>query len=260
MSALIRVVLSHEELQIEPGQTGEFLVTVQNLSEIVDQYSIEVDGLDPSWCTIPTSGVSLFPQDQDRARIFLHPLVGSEAQAGKHDFMVRVTSRQNPTERTSVPAILEVLPTLSLEVELAPQRATSTRDGVFQVRLGNPSNVDLTVALSAMDAEEGCLYRFEPQQVNLGAGQSRTVPLRVTPKARPPRGEARRYDFTVRAVPTTAQMEAHAVKGSLEHRSAIPKWALPAGIIAVLLLCCGSVSVAGLAYCGGDIRGCLEPV
>lgn len=49
MSALIRVVLSHRELQIEPGQKGELVATVQNLGEIVDQYSIEVDGLRPGW-------------------------------------------------------------------------------------------------------------------------------------------------------------------------------------------------------------------
>jgi uncharacterized membrane protein len=73
MSALIGVVLSHEELQIEPGQTAESLVTVQNLSEIVEQYSIEVDGLDPPWGTIPVSELSLFPQDQDRARISVPP-------------------------------------------------------------------------------------------------------------------------------------------------------------------------------------------
>jgi hypothetical protein len=48
--------------------------------------------------------------------------------------------------------------------------------------------------------------------------------------------------------------------GSLEHRSAISKRELPAGIIAVLLLCCGAASVAGLVYRSGDIGGCSGPV
>jgi hypothetical protein len=257
MSALIRVVLSEGELQIEPGQKGEFLVTVQNLGEIVDRYSVKVDGLDPSWYTIPISDVSLFPQDQERVRISLHPPSGSEAEAGKYDLMVRVISRENPTERTSVPVTLEVLPTLSLEVDLSPQRATSTGNGVFQVRLGNPSNVDLVVGLSATDAEEACVYRFEPQTVSLAAGQSRGVALRVTPKSRPPRGEARRHDFTVKAVPTTGSMPPQAVMGSLEQRSALPKWALPAAIVVALLLCCGVAAVAGFALFGEEVRQLL---
>jgi hypothetical protein len=257
MSALIRVALSQAELQIEPGQKGELLVTIQNLSEIVDQYSIEVDGLDPSWYTIPTSEVSLFPQDQERARITLHPPSAPEAQAGKYDLMVRVISRENPTERTSVPAILEVLATLALEVGLSPQRASSTGDGVFQVRLANPSNVDLTVDLSATDPEEGCVYRFAPQRVSVAAGESKGITLRVSPKVKPPRGEARGYDFTVRAAPTAAGMQAQTVMGSLEHRSAMPKWVLPAAIIAALLLCCGTASVAGFAFFGGEIRDFL---
>lgn len=52
MSALIRVTLSQTELQIEPGQKGELSVTVQNLSEIVDQYAVEVEGLDTAWFTV----------------------------------------------------------------------------------------------------------------------------------------------------------------------------------------------------------------
>jgi hypothetical protein len=257
MSALIRVLLSHGELQIEPGQRGELLVTVQNLSEIVDQYSIEVDGLDPSWYSLPVSEVSLFPQDQERARISLHPPSAPAAQAGKHDFTVRVTSRENPAERTSVPATLEVLPTLDLEAGLSPQRVSSTRHGVFQLQLANPSNVDLTVDLAATDPEEACVYRFAPQRVTLGAGQSRSVSLTVAPKQKPPRGEARLYNFTVRAVPTTVPEHVQVVTGSLEHRSALPKWALTAAIIAALLLCCGTASVAGYAFFGDDIRGLL---
>jgi hypothetical protein len=254
MSALVRVVLSQGELRIDPGQTGELLVTIQNLSEIVDQYCVEIDGLEASWFSIPISELSLFPQDQQRARISLHPPSGSEAEAGKYDFMVRVISRENPTERTSVPATLEVLPRLALEVGLSPERATSTGDGVFQVRLVNPSNVDLTVDLSAADPEEGCAYRFEPGRVSLEAGESRGITLRVSPKARPPRGEARRYDFTVRAEPTAGGMQGQAVMGSLEHRSAMPKWALPAAIVAALLLCCGVASVAGFALFGEEVR------
>jgi hypothetical protein len=253
MSALIRVVLSQGALRIEPGQQGELLVTIQNLSEIVDQYSIQVDGLEPSWYSVPISEVSLFPQDQERARISLHPPSGFEAEAGRYDLMVRVISRENPTERTSVPATLEVLPTLALEVGLSPQRASSTRDGVFQVRLANPSNVDLTVDLSASDPEEGCVYRFQPQRASVAAGENRVVTLRVSPKAKPPRGEARRYDFTVRAEPTMGSMQAQVVIGSLEHRSAVPKWALPAAIVAALLLCCGVASVAGFALLGEEV-------
>jgi hypothetical protein len=257
MSALIRVIASHEEFRIEPGQRGELLVTVQNLSEIVDQYSIAVDGLAPSWYTVPVSEVSLFPQDQERVRIALHPPSGAEARAGAYDFAVRVTSRENPAERTSIPASLEVLPTLALEVGLSPQRTSSTGDGVFQVRLANPSNTDLTVDLSATDPEEGCEYRFEPSQVSVGAGQSKGASLVVRPKQKPPRGEARRYDFTVRAIPVAVPVDAQAVMGRLEHRSAIPKWLVPAVAIAAVLLCCTASSVAGMTLFGDDIQGFL---
>ena len=253
-SALIRVVLSQKELQIEPGQRGELLVTIQNLSEIVDQYAIEMDGLDPSWYTIPIPEVSLFPQDQERVRISLHPPSGPQAQAGTYDFTVSVASRENPTEETAVSATLDVLATPTLDVELSPQKASSRRDGAFQVKLANPSNVDLTIDLFAADPEGACIYQFQSQRVSLGAGQSREVSLTVTPKTRPHHGEVRHYDFTVRAVPTMAPAQARTVTGSLEHRSTLPKWALPAGIVAILLLFCGSATFAGYVFLGDDVR------
>jgi len=142
-------------------------------------------------------------------------------------------------------------------VGLSPERASSTREGVFQVRLANPSNTDLTVDLSAADPEEGCIYRFEPQRVSVGAGQSKGVSLVVSPKEKPPRGEARRYDFTVRAVPVAVPVQPRAVVGSLEHRSAIPRWVVPAAVIAALLLCCGASAIAGVSLFGDDMRGLL---
>lgn len=257
MSALIRVQLSQKELQIEPGQKGELSLTIQNLGEIVDQYSIEIDGLNPAWYTIPVSEVSLFPQDQDTVRISLHPPAGSQSKAGNYDFNVRVTSREIPTERTSAQATLVILPVLTLELALSPKRKSTTKKGDFQVRLANPGNVDLAVDLEASDPEEGCHYHFEPQSVSLVAGQSKGVSLVVTPKRKPLRGEAKRYDFTVKAIPTAAPAKAQVVTGSLEHRSALPSWVVPAAAIAVLFLCCGVGSVAGFAIFGEEIKDIL---
>jgi len=260
MSALIRVVLSHRELQIEPGQKGELVVTVQNLGEIVDQYSIEIDGLRPGWYSIPVSEVSLFPQDQDTVRISLHPPAGSESKAGNYDFNVRVTSREMPTERTSVQATLVIRSIVAFQLGLSPERKSTTKEGVFQVRLANPGNVDLDVDLEATDPEEGCLYRFEPRSVPIHAGQSKQVSLVVMPKKGPPRGQVKRYDFTVKATPRAAPMQAKAVVGQLEHKALLPRWVVPATVIAVLLLLCCVISLTGFAIFGEDIQALIATI
>jgi len=214
MSALIRVALSQRDLQIEPGQKGEVVVTVQNLSEIVDQLSLELEGLDTAWFTVSPPNVSLFPQDQGEVKLSLHPPSG--AKAGRYDFAVKAISRENPVEWTRVQATLEVMPVSFLDISLSPQRKSMVgEEATFQVQLTNPGNVDLTLSLSATDPEEGCLYLFQPQRVTVEAGQSRGVPLRVRPKDGLPE-EGRRYDFTVKAVPAGAPHKAREVLGQLE--------------------------------------------
>ena len=213
MSALIRVVLSHKEIQIEPGQKGELLATIQNLGEIVDQYSVEVEGLDKSWFTISPEEISLFPQDQGRVRVSLHPPAGSESKGGNYDFTVRVTSREVPVERTSVQVTLAILPITGFELAMSPERMSTTKEGLFGVRLINTGNVDLTMDFEATDPEIGCDYRFEPGRVSVSAGGSVQVSLAVVPKKRPPRGGTKRYDFTVKATPTTIPTQAKVVVG-----------------------------------------------
>ena len=214
MSAIIRVALSRKALQIEPGQVGELTVTIQNLSEIVDQYLIEIEGIDDTWVSASPSRMSLFPQDQGQVTVRLSP--PGTARAGTYDLAVKVVSRENPVEWTTVHAEVEVAPVFLFDVGLAPQRkSTLGEDAAFRVRLSNPGNVDVTIGLSASDPEDACTYSFEPPQVVVGAGASAEASLAVVP--RQPAGErAKLHSFTVKAVPVDAPQRAQTVSGQLE--------------------------------------------
>jgi uncharacterized membrane protein len=186
MSALIRVVLSAQSARVLPGEKTEISATIQNFSEIVDRYQINVEGIDPSWVTVSRKELSLFPKDQDQVRITLQPPAGTEARAGSYDMRVLAISQENPVERTTVPFVLEIGAQATLDVTLRPQKQSSLDQGVFSLQVANSGNTDLTVQLSASDPEEGCYYAFTPPQAPVPAGQSRMIQLLVRPKAPPP--------------------------------------------------------------------------
>jgi hypothetical protein len=94
--------------------------------------------------------------------------------------------------------------------------------------------------------------------VSLGAGESKGVPLVVVPKMKPPKGAAKRYDFTVKATPTGAPTKAKVITGSLEHRALLPRWAIPVGVVAMLLLCCGMAAVVGVLIFGEEVKIWVE--
>jgi len=214
MSAIIRIALSLKELEIEPGQKGELGLTIQNLSEIVDQYIVEVEGLDPAWITTSPPRISLFPQDEGQVTIELRP--PQAARSAAYDFAVKVISRENPVEWSRVEAVLRVTPVFLFEVKLSPQRkVVRGEDATFKVGLKNPGNVDLALSLSAADPEEACTYRFDPAQLTVEAGATKIVPLTVSPPGAA--GEERRlHTFTVKVAPENAPEKARTVTGQLE--------------------------------------------
>ena len=213
MSALIRVVLSRMTLQIEPGQRGELSITIQNLSEIVDQYIVEVQGLDDAWLTLLPPRISLFPQDEGHVRIKLHPPEGT--RAGTYEFAVKVASRENPVEFSTERGTLTIAPIFLFDVSLAPHRKTTMGEEVgFSVGLSNPGNADITLQLSAADPDDACTYAFDTDQVTLEAGGSTTVPLTVAPK-QGAGDEGRLHSFTVRAAPVDAPQKPRTATGEL---------------------------------------------
>src|SRR5207237_5341283 len=65
--------------------------------------------------------------------------------------------------------------------------------------VGNPGNSVLTVQLSATDPEGVCTYTFDPNPVELSAGENRDVRLSVQAKAPLPGRHARICPFIVTA-------------------------------------------------------------
>ena len=73
MSANIVLSLSTAKLEVAPGELVEATITIRNQSQIVDQFDIKIERLDPAWWTLSASSVSLFPGDQGEAKLTIHP-------------------------------------------------------------------------------------------------------------------------------------------------------------------------------------------
>ena len=55
---IVRVAVDQDSLQVNPGEQVETVITVQNLGVAVGVFSIEVEGLDPSWYWLSSSSIS----------------------------------------------------------------------------------------------------------------------------------------------------------------------------------------------------------
>ena len=236
------------------GQAVETTLTVQNKGSVVDQVLIEVEGLNPQWYTLSVSSVSLFPGDQDQVTIRLQPPKDPTIKAGDYPFTVKLTSKADPQNRTTIAGQLTIRPQVSYAFEVTPQRATARRQAKFRITLTNAGNADVRFSLSASDREESCVFKFDTPEPSVPARSKRQVALSVRPHRGWILGPLKNYDLTISAAPLGSGVEPRKAAAQLQHRPLLsslrPVWRVLKWLITVGVLV-GALWFA-ISYVGGS--------
>ena len=82
MSDSIQVTLSTDRVVVSLGEKTEVTAEIHNLSDVVEVFSIEVEGIPSDWYTLSVTSVSLFPGDKETIRLVVAPPVTTAAAAG----------------------------------------------------------------------------------------------------------------------------------------------------------------------------------
>src|SRR5262249_55009957 len=143
----VSVELAPARVEMEPGGTPiEIVATIQNLSNVVEQYAIQVGGLDSDWYTAPVTSVSLFPQDRDQVRISLHPPRRQGLRAGSYPFRVVARARNGTAQQTAT-GVLDVHGVPVYRIDLAPRRQTARGKGGYKLQIANTGAAEVRLAL-----------------------------------------------------------------------------------------------------------------
>jgi uncharacterized membrane protein len=164
MAGKIEVTVNPTTFTLTAGENAEVTVTLRNLGESIDQFTLSIDGLDPTWYTLPVSSVALFPNDQDNLKVQLHPPKTAEAEAGSYPFRLDVASQESPDEKSTVELTLEIRTLPGLEMELSPQRIVGQK-GAYKIIVNNKGGSGATVRLKARDAQGRLRLNLHPETV-----------------------------------------------------------------------------------------------
>ena len=234
----IVVNLTPPEVKVAAGgEPVEITANVRNAGTIVDQYSIEIENLDPSWYTITVQSVSLFPGDSAPIPIRLHPPKGSNTRAGHYTFVVRARSHADPTLVGVTKGVVQVGSYSIFQVELAPKRVTAFR-GKYRLTLSNGGNSEVQLELTGRDPESDLKYGFKTAEPVVQPGNKLVVPVTVRPQGLRFVGQQRKYQFMITARPMDGdEKDARAVDGELMHKPPLRTWRRPfLGTLIFLLL------------------------
>jgi hypothetical protein len=203
ISDKISLSLSPTSLKAQAGIVpAQALVQVKNLSEIVDKFIIEVEGLDETWYSRSASSIALMPQASDQVSIMFQPQKKKGVRSGIYPFGITVRSQSTAGVSATVVGQLEILPATEFKIKIRPFRTTAMRKATYQVNLANTGVSDAEITLEASDLDEGCKFQFKPSKLLLGAWNSIDVPFVIRPKKRGwIIGAIKRFDVTVTATP-----------------------------------------------------------
>jgi hypothetical protein len=259
MSDRIKVNLAPSTLQVNAGgEPIEASIIVQNLGDIVDRFSFQLDNLDPAWYAFSEPGVSLFPNDKAQVRIKFQVPKKEGIKSGAYPFNLRVVSDSNPQEYSIVQGSLEVSPLAEFHLDMSPKRVETRKRAEYRITLANSGTSDLNFDLKARDTEEGCLFWFTPQNPVVPAWQTVVVKLTGQPKRRPWLGENKRYNFTL-AANIQGKTESKSLNGELIYR---PRWRSLRPLWRVLRILLILAAIAGAIYfilwLGGGLGQLIE--
>lgn len=211
ISTLVPITISPEQLQLRPGEQKSAKVTVRNRLEQVGEYFLQVEGVPREWADIVPDQVALFPLEETRAEIKVHP--PASASGATYHITVRAVSPSRPDAQGQ--ALLEVqipnaassnsvtpAPPPRVVVPNKPQSAAQialrvepVNDNTWHLRVRNAGGVIDTFDLSAVNLPPAWV-QFDAYALTLKPNEEASATLRVVPERN---AQARAYDFKLRA-------------------------------------------------------------
>lgn len=230
----VTLVLHDRELSAAPGQEALTELSLLNSGTIVEQFAIEIIGLDEGWARAEPPTVSLFPGDQETVVLHFEPPLHPGTAAGVRPWAVRVVptnARADATVeegRLTVERLIQVTAGLVPEVGHARLRAKQT------VAVDNWGNLPIHVDLAGKDPAGATRISFKPAGLDIPPGQTRVAKMKVKPLQRILKGPMRHRAYDVEITPE-GQEEPVTVSGALVQKPLLPRGSVGIGAIAAVV-------------------------
>jgi hypothetical protein len=198
MAAPILLSVDLDHISVAPGATVEFAVSVQNLTTLLDQVALRVDGIDPSWLQIVPPFLPVFAQSTASARVIVSPPANfAQAAAGLYTLHILGKAQETDGPEGQAATVLEVQPAGDYQMKLVAGRAAGYQETAWALSVQNAANTPLRLHFSGSDKGDALWYKFEPFQLAIPAGGAANTVLTI--KAKQPAPSRQAIVFSVSA-------------------------------------------------------------
>lgn len=239
---------------VAAGSSTTATIVIQNRSAAVDEYTISVADVPAEWVRIARPQLALVPEARDELTIVIQPPKTFAATAGERPLTVAVLSREHKRE-VRVIGNFNIRSFEDMDFAVKPSRSK----GPFTATVSNSGNMPVAYTISAEVEGEGPELEFaiDGPRVELGPGETKTVPIRAKLSKRKLTGQPVTRQFSVEARPETGVITRKNAMAVLAVSPPLRNWRYIA--MALLVVIVGPIGWYSIPrLCGGSYSECFD--
>jgi len=183
MASQILLSVDKPRVSVAPGAKVELAVTVQNLTTLLDQIALRVEGIDPSWVEVIPPYLPVFAQGSSQARVVIAPPRSpAQAVAGVYPLRIVGKAQENAGEEGQATSELEVQLVGDYRLALDSGESDGVQQTVYSLSVQNDANAPLQVRFAGHDDAEALWYKFDPFQLSVPPGGQASASLTTRAK------------------------------------------------------------------------------
>ncbi len=190
---------SRGDIEVVPGTSAVFQLTIVNLGDTTETFSLAPVGLAAGWTTIRPGTVTLFGGSQEVVDVEVHPPLLPSTTAGPTALTVRIVPQSDPDDVGSSETTLQVGPTFTRRLHMLQPALRARRTAVYEMMLENQGNTQASCRLHLLDPTGRVDGDFDPPAAGVEPGASSLIRLKVHANRLQWERRSRTVQFTIDA-------------------------------------------------------------
>jgi hypothetical protein len=190
---------SRGDIEVVPGTSAVFQLTIVNLGDTTETFSLAPVGLAAGWTTIRPGSVTLFGGSQEVVDVEVQPPLLPSTTAGPTALTVRIVPQSDPDDVGSSETTLQVGPTYTRRLHMLQPALRARRTAVYEMMLENQGNTQASCRLHLLDPTGRVDGDFDPPAAGVEPGASSLIRLKVHANRLQWERRSRTVQFTIDA-------------------------------------------------------------
>ena len=195
----VQAWFAHDEIEAVPGSTLVLPLTIQNLGDSTESYTVVPAGLAASWTTVSRGNLTLFGGSQEVVEIEVSPPMLPTTTAGPTSIAIRIIPAGEADDAMVTETSITIAPFDDCRVVPLQPIQRARHRATYEFMVENHGNTVASCRLHLIDSTNRIDGDFDPPAVGVAPGAASLVRLKVRAQRGALRRASRTLEFDVEA-------------------------------------------------------------